>query len=449
MRSRYKCPKCGFVFEGQVSECPNCHQTFKYSHPGAAAEKSAPAVNIQKSAPAANAQKSAPVVAVENSAPVATAETSAPVATTNNEARESLPAVSSGNAAVAYAPATSLQPGVSVVIPRVNDPSKNSGLNATFNFFWFIFVGLWSIITNVFLGIGYCFTIIGIPFGIACFKFIPVVAKPAGREVMTKFSSHPFLNTVALLVGGWVLYLVCLVMSIILTITIIGYPLARQLYKISTFFLAPFGSSVVYINQYTDDRDTQYDLCYFLAQVYAEDKEILLSDGSKMRASQVMKASLNELDKSKIRSKLKKSSAYKDGTLGSESSWRGPRFKKMKMNGLARAINMYLLYFVVALIVCLILQNGTIALLAFYPIVILFSLPFMPLWLDHINKKKKKTFLMPYFTSCWKYISCYYPTKVDSSLLKGKKMSKDGSTPLAKYQCAKTIDDMILSILDD
>lgn len=52
------------------------------------------------------------------------------------------------------------------------------------NVIWFIFAGLWLAIGHVLTGVALCVTIIGIPFGIANFKMIPVSLMPLGKEIV-------------------------------------------------------------------------------------------------------------------------------------------------------------------------------------------------------------------------------------------------------------------------
>ncbi|MFF3564482.1 YccF domain-containing protein [Streptomyces sp. NPDC002574] len=52
------------------------------------------------------------------------------------------------------------------------------------NIIWLIFAGIWLAIGHVIAGIGFCLTIIGIPFGIANFKMVPISLVPLGREIV-------------------------------------------------------------------------------------------------------------------------------------------------------------------------------------------------------------------------------------------------------------------------
>ncbi|MDX2642468.1 YccF domain-containing protein [Streptomyces sp. NPDC001902] len=52
------------------------------------------------------------------------------------------------------------------------------------NIIWLILAGIWLAIGHVLAGIGFCLTIIGIPFGIANFKMVPISLVPLGREIV-------------------------------------------------------------------------------------------------------------------------------------------------------------------------------------------------------------------------------------------------------------------------
>ncbi|MBW1597738.1 YccF domain-containing protein [Streptomyces sp. JJ38] len=62
------------------------------------------------------------------------------------------------------------------------------------NILWLVLAGWWLALSHIVAGVALCVTIIGIPFGIANFKLIPVSLMPLGREIVrddTPFS-HPY-----------------------------------------------------------------------------------------------------------------------------------------------------------------------------------------------------------------------------------------------------------------
>ncbi|WP_018351153.1 YccF domain-containing protein [Longispora albida] len=65
----------------------------------------------------------------------------------------------------------------------VAKPSAGVG-SAAGNVIWIIVAGWWLALGHLVTGIGLCLTIIGIPFGIANFKMIPVALTPLGHEIV-------------------------------------------------------------------------------------------------------------------------------------------------------------------------------------------------------------------------------------------------------------------------
>lgn len=51
------------------------------------------------------------------------------------------------------------------------------------NILWLIFTGIWEALAWFFLGIIWCITIIGIPFGKQCFKLCKLALAPFGADV--------------------------------------------------------------------------------------------------------------------------------------------------------------------------------------------------------------------------------------------------------------------------
>lgn len=52
------------------------------------------------------------------------------------------------------------------------------------NLLWIILAGIWLWIAHVVIGIGYCLTIIGIPFGFAHFRLAVISFAPLGKRVV-------------------------------------------------------------------------------------------------------------------------------------------------------------------------------------------------------------------------------------------------------------------------
>ena len=139
-----------------------------------------------------------------------------------------------------------------------------------FNLFWVLTVGLASAISSGIMGIACCVTIIGIPLGLQHFKFIPLVFAPEGKRVALRYGSHPVLNTLWLIFGGLEAFVLYCALGVACSMTIIGAPIAAQLFKIARFNLAPFGSEVVKEYHYSSKKNTGYDYNLLSSYVAAE-----------------------------------------------------------------------------------------------------------------------------------------------------------------------------------
>ncbi|SNX94450.1 YccF domain-containing protein [Geodermatophilus sabuli] len=68
---------------------------------------------------------------------------------------------------------------------RTTVPAPEAGAaSALGNVVWFVVAGWWLALIHVVSGIGFCLTVIGIPFGIASFKLAAVGLFPLGKRVV-------------------------------------------------------------------------------------------------------------------------------------------------------------------------------------------------------------------------------------------------------------------------
>lgn len=122
-------------------------------------------------------------------------------------------------------------------------------MNFIGNLIWLIFGGFISALGYFFGGCILCCTIIGIPFGIQCFKIGVMVLMPFGSKVVSDSSSTGCLsilfNIIWLFSGGLYAALMHFVFSILLSITIIGMPWGRQHFKLVELSLMPFGKRII------------------------------------------------------------------------------------------------------------------------------------------------------------------------------------------------------------
>ncbi|MGK2860743.1 MAG: YccF domain-containing protein [Chitinophagaceae bacterium] len=122
-------------------------------------------------------------------------------------------------------------------------------MNIFGNLVWLIFGGFLSALGYLFGGIILCLTIIGIPWGLQCFKIASLVLWPFGKRVISDSNETGCLsvlfNIIWLISGGIYTALVHLVMGILMSITIIGIPWGRQHFKLIEISLMPFGKKIV------------------------------------------------------------------------------------------------------------------------------------------------------------------------------------------------------------
>lgn len=109
-------------------------------------------------------------------------------------------------------------------------------------YLWWIYYG--NELVNA--GIVWCITIVGIPIGLQCFKFASLSFFPFGKEVVYGGGAGSvLLNILWIIFSGLPLAIEAVVIGVIFSITIVGIPFGLQCFKIAKLALMPFGSSVV------------------------------------------------------------------------------------------------------------------------------------------------------------------------------------------------------------
>ena len=112
------------------------------------------------------------------------------------------------------------------------------------NLIWMLFGGLWLALLWGLVGIILCITVIGIPFGIQCFKMAKLSFMPYGKRVNSNFLKHPVANTVWTVFVGWEMALVYFIFGALNCITVIGIPRGFQCFKMMKLAFFPFGAKV-------------------------------------------------------------------------------------------------------------------------------------------------------------------------------------------------------------
>ena len=122
-------------------------------------------------------------------------------------------------------------------------------MNLPGNIIWLVFGGFFAAMGYFIGGLILCITIVGIPWGLQCFKLGSLVLWPFGQKVISDSSNagclSVFCNIIWIIFGGWYTALVHIIMGAILFISIIGIPWARQHFKLVEISLMPFGKRIV------------------------------------------------------------------------------------------------------------------------------------------------------------------------------------------------------------
>jgi uncharacterized membrane protein YccF (DUF307 family) len=119
-------------------------------------------------------------------------------------------------------------------------------MNFLGNILWLIFGGIVSSIAWALAGLLLCITVVGLPFGIQCFKIANFVLWPFGRDIeIGDFGvGGLLLNIIWILVCGWELMVLHLITGLFLCITVVGIPFGLQHFKFARLGLIPFGAKI-------------------------------------------------------------------------------------------------------------------------------------------------------------------------------------------------------------
>lgn len=117
------------------------------------------------------------------------------------------------------------------------------------NIIWFIFGGFFAALIYFFGGLVLCATVVGIPFGLQAFKLARGALAPFGMKVEERDDGAGCLrivfNLVWIVLFGWEIAVNHLVFAVLLALTIVGIPFAKQHVKLIPLSLMPFGHDLV------------------------------------------------------------------------------------------------------------------------------------------------------------------------------------------------------------
>ena len=121
-------------------------------------------------------------------------------------------------------------------------------MNFLGNLIWLIFGGFISGLGYILGGLLTLLTIIGIPFGAQAMKLGVATMTPFGREIVESDTADNPLNLIFnilwAIIFGWEIAVSHFVHGVVLTITIIGLPFAKQHFKLIPLALFPFGKEL-------------------------------------------------------------------------------------------------------------------------------------------------------------------------------------------------------------
>lgn len=113
---------------------------------------------------------------------------------------------------------------------------------------------IWLIFGGFIVGLGYiiggallCLTIVGIPFGLQSIHLGVATFAPFGKELVAsenQSSLKIIFDVIWIVLFGWEIAMAHLVSALILAITIVGIPFAKQHIKLIPVALFPFGQNL-------------------------------------------------------------------------------------------------------------------------------------------------------------------------------------------------------------
>ncbi len=116
------------------------------------------------------------------------------------------------------------------------------------NILWLLLGGLLISAYYAIMGVLFCITLIGIPFGVQLFKIAVLALWPFGHEVIAGPNDSGCLailmNIIWIIFGGIEIALMHIGLGLILCLTIVGIPFGLQHFKMTLLALVPFGKQI-------------------------------------------------------------------------------------------------------------------------------------------------------------------------------------------------------------
>ena len=113
------------------------------------------------------------------------------------------------------------------------------------NIIWILCGGIWQALAWFAMGLLWCITIIGIPIGRQCFKLASLAFAPFGKEVHYGGGAPSLIaNILWVIISGIPLAACAAINGLVLCCTVIGIPFGLQCFKIAKLALMPFGARI-------------------------------------------------------------------------------------------------------------------------------------------------------------------------------------------------------------
>lgn len=116
------------------------------------------------------------------------------------------------------------------------------------NILWLILGGILIAIYYWIIGLLFCITIVGIPFGVQLMKIGTFALWPFGHDVQSGPNDTGCLsilmNVIWILVGGIEITMLHLTFGTVCCLTIVGIPFGIQHFKMALLALMPFGKQI-------------------------------------------------------------------------------------------------------------------------------------------------------------------------------------------------------------
>ncbi|MEY2959853.1 MAG: hypothetical protein RLZZ01_2421 [Actinomycetota bacterium] len=115
------------------------------------------------------------------------------------------------------------------------------------NVLWLVLCGFEMAVAWLFIGAFLAITVVGLPFGLQCFKLASFSLWPFGRAAVDdpNASRLGILGAVIWFVPGAFLAFGYVLSGLLLCLTVIGVPFGLQAFKLAGLAFAPFGKQIV------------------------------------------------------------------------------------------------------------------------------------------------------------------------------------------------------------